>query len=88
MDAKRSGTFYSVKKILETFVLMGAELRTAEPTVRDDEGDRWSVRYLLNRRTGRFVPIVDLEDDDFVSAGEVTDWERRIGITIPRPPTA
>jgi hypothetical protein len=46
-----------------------------------------NVRYLLNPDTGAFAAIVDLSDEDYVSAAEVGYWERRLGITIPKPPT-
>ena len=26
------------------------------------------------------------QDDEFVSAGEAEYWERRLGVTIPKPP--
>jgi hypothetical protein len=40
----------------------------------------------VNPDSEAFVAIVDLGDDEFVSAGEVAYWERRLGVTIPKPP--
>ena len=65
---------------------MGCELRTAERDVIAPEGDALNFRYLTNPETGAFVPIVDLGGEEFVSAGEVEYWERRLGVIIPKPP--
>jgi hypothetical protein len=40
------------------------------------EGDLWVASSTQ--------PVVDLLDDDFVSEGEVTAWERRLGIVVPK----
>jgi hypothetical protein len=65
---------------------MGCELRTAEQSNVSPEGDVLNFRYLVNPDSGAFVAIVDLGDDEFVSAAEVAYWERRLGVTIPKPP--
>jgi hypothetical protein len=58
----------------------------AEADVVSDQGDILNARYLFNPDNGAFVPVLDLGDDEFVSSGEVAFWERRLGITIPKPP--
>lgn len=63
---------------------MGCEIREAEAPVYLDDGDVFGFRYLVNLETTAFVPIVDLGDDQYVSEGEVADWERRLGIVIPK----
>ena len=85
MEAKRVGTFYLVRDVLTTFMMMGCELNIAEKNVLTPDGDCWNVRYLLNPLHNTFVPVVDLSDDQFVSAGEVEDWERRLKLVIPKP---
>jgi hypothetical protein len=65
---------------------MGCELRVVEEDVVSDQGDVLNFRYLFNPDNGKFVPILDLGDDEFVSEGEVAYWERRLDITIPKPP--
>lgn len=50
-----------------------------------EDGDCLNVRYLVHEPTRVFVPLVDLEDDQWVSEDEVAFWERRLGLTIPRP---
>jgi hypothetical protein len=86
VTAKRTGRFWEVKAILDLFVQMGCELRVAESDPRSDTGEISNLRYLFNPQSGNFVAIVDLGDDEFVSAGEVAFWERRLGVTIPKPP--
>ena len=76
-----------MKSVLSLFIQMGCELRVAESDVVSDQGDVLNARYLFNPDNGAFVPVLDLGDDEFVSSGEVAFWERRLGITIPKPPT-
>lgn len=86
MTAKRVGIFYRVREVLDVFVQMGCDLNVAEDNIVDEDGDVSNVRYLVDPSSGRFVPVVDLSDGDYVSSSEVDNWERRLGITIPRPP--
>lgn len=85
MSAKRLNPFWKVREVLSLFIQMGCELRIAEHTIHCDDGDVFNFRYLFNPDNDAFVPIVDLADDQFVSAGEVADWERRLGVTTPKP---
>jgi len=85
VGAKRSGTFWKVRDVLALFVQMGCELRSAEADVVSDDGDFLNFRYLINNETGAAVPILDMGDDEYVSAGEVAFWERRLGVRIPKP---
>jgi hypothetical protein len=86
MISKQSGTFWNVREIISLFQQMGCELNTAEVTVEFTDGDCFNFRYLLNPANKMFVPLVDLGDDQSVSKWEVEFWERRLGITIPKPP--
>jgi hypothetical protein len=86
MISKRSGTFWNVKEIILLFQQMGCEINIAEHTVDSMDGDCFNFRYLLNPINNAFVPPVDLGDDQFVSKWEVESWERRLDITIPKPP--
>jgi len=85
--AKQTSRFWRVAEVISLFVAQGCELRIAEPTVQLSDGDCLNVRYLLNSASGAFVPLVDLDDDDKVSDGEVVFWERRLGLRIPRTDT-
>lgn len=77
-----SGAFFRVRDILALFVQMGCELRTAEASIVDDDGSCWNARYLLNTETGAYTAILDLSNDK-VSAREVAESERRLGVRIP-----
>lgn len=44
-----------------------------------------NVRYLVHAPTKNYVPIVDLEGDQFISETEAAFWERRLGMKIGRP---
>ena len=83
--AKAATDFWQVGLILDLFKDVGCELRVAEPTVRVGDGDCFNVRYLLKTGTKLYVPLVDLEDDQYVSEPEVQFWERRLGVQIGRP---
>ncbi len=82
--AQGATRFHRVGDILACFIAQGCELRTAEATVTDPEGDVFNLRYLLRVSTGAHVALVDLTDDDRVSEAELRQWERRLGLTVPR----
>jgi hypothetical protein len=86
LGPRRLTTFWKVRSVLSLFIQMGCELRVAESDIVDQGGDVLNFRYLFNPDNGAFVPIVDLGDEEYVSAGEVEYWERRLGVTIPKPP--
>ena len=77
--------FWSVGVVLRAFRSAGCELRTAETTVRLEDGEIMNLRYLLAPGGERFVALVDLEDDELVSEGEVQFWERRLQVKLARP---
>jgi hypothetical protein len=83
--SKAATDFWPVGLIIQLFVEAGCELRVAEPTVVLEDGDCLNVRYLIKTSTKTYVPLVDLEDDQFVSESEVAFWERRLELTIGRP---
>lgn len=86
MPPRRLTTFWKVRSVLSLFIQMGCELRVAESDLVNQDGEVLNFRYLFNPDNGAFVAIVDLGDDEFVSAGEVEYWERRLGVGIPKPP--
>jgi hypothetical protein len=83
---KRLTSFWKVRTIISLFVQMGCELRVIEDSVVSNDAETLNYRILLNPTTGGFATIVDLGDDEFVAAPEVASWERRLGVTIPKPP--
>jgi hypothetical protein len=84
--AKRIGTFYKVGDIIALFVQMGCDHNIAEETIEAPDGDCYGLSYLFNPTTAAHVPIIDLGSREYVSHWEVSSWERRLGIIIPRPP--
>jgi len=86
LPPRRLTTFSKVRSVLSLFIQMGCELRTAEGPAISGEGDVLNFRYLYNPDNGAVVAILDLGDDEFVSSGEVAYWERRLGVSIPKPP--
>jgi hypothetical protein len=86
LTARRLTTFWKVRSVISLFIQMGCEIRVAEGDLVNDDGEVLNFWDLLNPENGAFVPIVDLGDDEFVSSGEVEYWERRLGVTIPKPP--
>jgi hypothetical protein len=85
VSPKRLTTFWKVRSVLSLFIQMGCDLRVAEGDGSSDEGDVLNFRYLYNPENQAFAPILDLGDDEYVSEGEVNTWERRLGVTIPKP---
>ncbi len=65
---------------------MGCEVQELPRQIRDDDGNVFSVRYVLNHENGRFITITGLGDDDRIPANEVETWTRRLGVEIPLPP--
>jgi hypothetical protein len=86
MSSKRVGIFYRLGDILDAFIGMGCDLNTAEAQIEDEDGSIFNCRYLLNPATKQFAVIQDIGNDEYISADEVAQWERRTGITIPKPP--
>ena len=70
--------------ILKQAHLPGCKTTVAEETVRTSDGDLLNLRYLFSPDGARSVPLIDLEDDEWVPEREIISWERRLGIRIPR----
>jgi hypothetical protein len=83
MAQRVGGPWHTVRKLIELFVAMGCELGELEGGLTDSEGHH-RVRYLFSPETKDFVSLSDLEDEDRIPPSEVENWERRLGITIPR----
>jgi hypothetical protein len=79
------GPWLSVRKLIELFVGMGCELHEI-PGQLVEPGVRRNIRYLYSPDANDFVSLRDLEDDDRLPPSEVENWERRLGMTIPKGP--
>ena len=64
---------------------MGCTLGELPGQLHDPEGS-WRVRYLYSPETDDFVSLSDLEDDEALPPSEVENWERRLGVQIPKGP--
>ncbi|HUG63230.1 MAG TPA: hypothetical protein VMP03_15390 [Methylomirabilota bacterium] len=69
---------------MELFVAMGCECRFVPEPIDTPDGERMTVRYLLNPENGRYVAIVDLEDGERLPPSEVRSWERRLMMRVPK----
>lgn len=63
---------------------MGCELRETKTLLADDEGNPRTIQFLYSDVTDGFVSLRDYGDDDRVSWTVVENWERQLGVTIPR----
>jgi hypothetical protein len=76
------GPWLSVGKLIEIFTAMGCVL--GELPGHTAETDAHRVRYLYNQENDDFVSLSDLDDNDRLPPSEVENWERRLGVTIPK----
>ncbi len=69
--------------MIELFTAMGCELHKLENRIHHPEGD-YEVRFLYSAESDDFVSLSDLSDDEHIPPSEVDNWERRLGVTIPK----
>jgi hypothetical protein len=84
--AKQANPFWNVRDIISLFIQMGCQHNVVEPCTDDGFGSVFGFSYLVNPETNAAVPILDLGEDEYLSSYEVESWERRLGVTIPKPP--
>jgi hypothetical protein len=77
------GSWLSVGKLVELFTAMGCVLHDL-PGRLIQPGKSYKVRYLYSPVTGDFVSLGGLADDDIMPPSEIENWERRLGIDIPK----
>ncbi len=83
MAQRVGGPWLRVGKLIELFTAMGCTLGELPGTL-GDPANHWRVRFLYSPETDDFVSLSDLDDDDILPASEVENWERRLGIEIPK----
>jgi hypothetical protein len=83
MAQRVGGPWLRVGKLIELFTAMGCTLGEL-PGVLHGPGGQWRVRYLYSPETDDFVSLSDLDDDDVLPPSEVENWERRLGVEIPK----
>lgn len=72
-----------VNKLIELFTAMGCELRTMEAQIAGPDGTH-PIRFLYSPGADDFVSLLHYDDEDYIPFGEVENWERRLGITVPK----
>ena len=83
MAQRVGGPWLSVGKLIELFTAMGCMLGELPGGIADESGT-WRVRYLYSPETDDFVSLSDLADDELLPPSEVENWERRLGIAVPK----
>ena len=83
MARRIGGPWLKVGKVIELFVAMGCTLGEVPGLMHGPHGS-WRVRYLYNPDKDDFVPLSDLADDEYLSPTELANWERRLGVVIPK----
>ena len=82
--AQRVGEpWLTVGKLIELFTAMGCTLGEVPGGLQGPAGWR-PLRYLHSPVTDDFVSLSDLEDGERLPPSEVANWERRLGISIPK----
>ncbi len=83
MAQRVDGPWLTVGKLIELFTAMGCVLGKLPGEIHGPNGS-WEVRYLYYEETDSFVSLSDLADDDILPPSEIENWERRLGLTIPK----
>jgi hypothetical protein len=63
---------------------MGCELRETKTLVSGEDGAPRTIPFLYSDVTDGFVSLRDYDDDDRISWLEIENWERQLGVQIPR----
>jgi hypothetical protein len=77
----------SVKQLIELFVAVGCELGELPGHIEMPGGATHKVRYLYSSVTDAFVSLSNLQDDERMPPSTVANWERRLGLEIPKKPS-
>ncbi len=75
-----------VGKAIELFTAMGCVLNEL-PGHLEGPGGELPVGYLYSPETDDFVSLLDYEDDEWLPPSELENWERRLGVIIPKGKT-
>ncbi len=75
----------TVRELIELFTAMGCELREMPEVVAGPDGAH-GIRFLYSPEADDFVSLRGMEDDERIPPSEVENWERRLGIQIPKNP--
>lgn len=62
---------------------MGCVLNTLDQHLEGPDG-KHPIRYLYSPDADDFVSLLNYEDDEKIPPSEVANWERRLGMEIPK----
>ncbi len=84
MSAKLDEPWLTVQQAVDLFVAMGCEPQefpgeSVKPFVP------WTVYYLYSPENDSFVSLVGYDMDDQIAPSTIENWERALGILIPKP---
>ena len=75
----------TLQQLIDLFVAMGCQLGRLPGHIEGPQG-RNAVRYLYSPLTDDFVSLSDYDERDYIPPSEVANWERRLGLEIPKTP--
>lgn len=73
----------TIGKAIELFTAMGCVLNELPEHLEGPDG-KHPVRYLYSSETNDFVSLLNYEDGELIPPSELDNWERRLGMTVPR----
>ena len=75
--------WFTVRQLVELFVQMGCVLNEMPGHLEGPDGSH-PIRYLYSPETDDFVSLLNYEDDEYVPPSELANWERRLGMEVPK----
>lgn len=75
----------TLEELIKLFVMMGCVQHELPGHLEGPDG-KHPIRYLYSPDTDDFVSLLNYEEDDHIPPSEVANWERRLGIKIPKNP--
>jgi hypothetical protein len=75
----------TLRELIELFVMMGCVQQELSGHLEGPDGSH-PIRYLYSPVTDDFVSLLNYEDDEGIPPSEVANWERRLGVSIPKDP--
>ena len=72
-----------VGQAVELFIAMGCVLNQLPGHLEGPDGAH-PVRYLYSPGADDFVSLLNYENDEWIPPTELDNWERRLGMKVPR----
>ncbi len=76
----------SVGRVIALFTAMGCELRPLTGRLSGPDGSE-PIRFLYNPETEGVASLSTYDDDDRIPPSQIDQWERALGVEIPRGPS-